>query len=88
MIQETALAVAHSKADKLIQDAKNQAKNIMAKTEQEIEEERAKLSADIQKEIRDVSIAVAEKILVRDVSLDDNEKLIRESLESWKKGTN
>ena len=87
-IQETALAVAHSKADKLVQDAKNQVKYIMAKTEQEIEEERAKLTADIEKEIRDVSVAVAEKILERDVTPQDNERLIRESLISWKKGKN
>ena len=87
-IQETALAVAHSKADKLIQDAKNQVKNIMSKTEQEIAEERLKLSTDIQKEIRDVSIAVAEKILERDVTPSDNEQLIRESLVSWEKRKN
>lgn len=87
-IQETALAVAHSKADKLIQDAKNQVKNIMSKTEQEIAEERLKLSTDIQKEIRDVSIAVAEKILERDVTPSDNEQLIRESLASWEKRKN
>ena len=48
-----------------------------------MEEERNKLQSEIKKQISDVSIAVAEKVLARDLTPQDNKKLIEDCIEQW-----
>ena len=55
------------------------------RTEQELEEERRKLGSDIEKQIAEVSVAVAQKVIARDITPEDNKKLIEESLSEWSK---
>mgnify|MGYP005956035087 CR=1 FL=1 len=85
VIHENAIKVANQKADEIVQGARRQAKGMIDRTEQELEEERRKLGSDIEKQIAEVSVAVAQKVIARDITPEDNKKLIEESLSEWSK---
>ena len=82
-IHDNAVKVAGRKADDIMADAKRRAKALVDRTEAEMAEERRKLEAEIERQIADVSVSVAEKVLGRTVSREDNKKLIDESLKEW-----
>ena len=83
VIHENAVKVANQKADEIVKGARKQAKNMIDRTEQELEEERRKLGSDIEKQIAEVSMAVAQKVLSRDITATDNKKLIEDCLIEW-----
>lgn len=85
-IHANAIKVANQKADEIVAGARSQAKGMIDRTQQEIEEEKRKLSDDIEKQIAEVSIAVAQKVVSRDITADDNDKIIESCLEEWSKG--
>ena len=87
-MHENAVKVANRKADEIVSDAKARAKEIVARTETEMDEERAKLRSDLEKQIADVSLAVAEKVVGRDITKEDNRRLIEESLKEWSEKEN
>lgn len=84
-IHENAVRVANRKADEIVGDAKQKAKILLERTEKEMDEERKKLEQDIEKQIADVSFAVAEKVLAREVTPEDDKRIIEESLNEWSK---
>ena len=69
--------------DEIVSSARKEAKDLVERTEREMEEERNKLQSEIKKQISDVSIAVAEKVLARDLTPQDNKKLIEDCIEQW-----
>ena len=85
VIHENAVKVAKQKADDIMADAKRseKAKALVDRTETEMDEERRMLRSDVEKQIADVSLAVAEKVIGRDISKEDNRRLIEESLKEW-----
>lgn len=85
VIHENAVKVANQKADEIVADARREAKALIERTEREMEEERGKLQADIEKQITDVSVEVVEALLARKITPEDNKKLIEESLARWSK---
>ncbi len=85
VIHENAVKVANQKADEIVADARREAKALIERTEREMEEERGKLQSDIEKQITDVSVEVAEALLARKITPEDNKKLIEESLARWSK---
>ncbi len=85
VIHENAIKVANSKADEIVAEARKQAKTLLERTELEMEEEHRQLRSDIEKQISDVSMAVAEKVLDRNIRPEDDKKLIEECLERWSK---
>ena len=85
VIHENAVKVANQKADDIVSSARREAKSLIERTEQEMEEEHRKLQSDIEKQIADVSLAVAEKVLAREVTPEDDKKLIEDSLAQWSK---
>ena len=85
VIHENAVRVANQKADDIVSEARRQAKSLVERTEKELEEERNGLQEDITKQISEVSVTVAQKILRRDITAADDKKLIEESLERWSK---
>ena len=84
-IQENAVKVANQKADDIVSSARRQAKNLVERTEQAMEEEYRKLQEDIEGQIADVSLAVAQKVLAREITPEDDKKLIEECLAKWSK---
>jgi len=82
---EEAAAAAKVRANDIIERANIQANEILQKSRQDSKLEQARVLNDLNQQIAEISVSVAEKILERDISSKDNEKLIEEALENWKK---
>ena len=85
VIRENATKLANQKADEIVAEARQQAKGLLTRTEEELAEERRKLASDIEKQITDVSVSVAQKMLGREITPEDDKRLIEESLAKWSK---
>ena len=83
---EAILAAARNKAQHLLEEneqrLRKESERIKAETSQEIERERRKALQDIRREAADLALLVAEKVLVRSLSDDDNRRLAKEALQS------
>lgn len=84
-IHESAVKVANQKADEIVAEARDRAKTLVSQTQRAMDEERGKLRADIEKQIADVSVAVAEKVLAKSITPEDNKELIEQCLDEWSK---
>ena len=87
-MHESAVKVANQKANDILSEAKAKAKALIDRTETEMDEERKKLQADVEKQIADVSLLVAEKVIGRDISKEDNRRLIEASIKEWSEKEN
>ena len=83
---EAIVAKARDKAQRLIEENEQrlrvESERIKTETSQEIERERRKALQDIRGEAADLALLVAEKVLVRSLSDDDNRRLAEEALQS------
>ena len=83
---EAILAAARNKAQHLLEEneqrLRKESERIKAETSQEIERERRKALQDIRREAADLALLVAEKVLVRSLSDDDNRRLAKAALEA------
>ena len=83
---EAILAAARNKAQRLLEEneqrLRTESERIKIETSQEIERERRKALQDIRREAADLALLVAEKVLVRSLSDDDNRRLAKEALQS------
>ena len=84
-IHESAVKVANQKADEIVAEARDRAKTLVSQTQRAMDEERGKLRADIERQIADVSVAVAEKVLAKSITPEDNKELIEQCLDEWSK---
>ncbi len=84
-IHESAVKVANQKADEIVSEARERAKTLVEQTQREMDEERGKLRSEIEKQIADVSVAVAEKVIEKKLTPEDNRALIEKCLEEWSK---
>ncbi|MDR3318440.1 MAG: ATP synthase F0 subunit B [Clostridiales bacterium] len=75
---------AEGRADEIIAAAKQKADDIIEAAEAEAVAERKRLSNDFKHQIMDLAIEVAGTILEREVSSEDNDKIIEEALGRWK----
>lgn len=84
-IHESAVKVANQKADDIVAEARGRAKTLVEQTQREMDEERSKLRSDIERQIADVSVAVAEKVIEKQITPEDNKALIEKCLDEWSK---
>jgi F-type H+-transporting ATPase subunit b len=84
-IHQDAVDVAAQKTNEIISEARVKAKEIIERTEKEMVKEKAKLENEIKAEISTVSLDVAEKIIEKEITQQDNDKLIEECLKNWSK---
>lgn len=75
-IIKNATDTADYRAEQIIADANERAKDIMNRAETEAELTRKKAEDDIKREIVDVSAAIAEKMLDREVDVKDHRAMI------------
>lgn len=75
-IMKNASAAADRKQDRIINEAKNKATLIIHQAESEAKLQKKKAEAEMKSEIVDVSSAIAEKMIGREISTDDHRKLI------------
>ena len=83
---QTILAEGKSAASKLkdetLNAAKDQAKSILSDAEKQIRIEKDKAIEEIKSEVVDLSLFVATKLIKKNISREDNQALIDESLEN------
>ena len=71
--------------DETLDVAKEQAKQIASEAEKQINIEKDKAIAEIKSEVVNLSISIAEKLINKNISPEDNKALIDESLSNIKK---
>ena len=77
-------AAAEKIKDDTVAKAKKEASKIREEAKQQIKAEKDKAISDIKKEVVDLSLNVAEKLIKKNISEKDNASLIEESLENIK----
>ena len=75
-IMQTATEKANKRGEKIVADAKDKADDIIRQAETEAELERKKAYDGIKREIVDVSHALAEKMLSREINKEDHRDII------------
>ena len=78
-------AIAAKLKDETLDVAKEQAKQIASEAEKQINIEKDKAIAEIKSEVVNLSISIAEKLINKNISPEDNKALIDESLSNIKK---
>ena len=74
----TATQTAQSRSDAMLAEASAQAVHLKNKAEQEIEMERRQMLADVRSEISDMAVAIASKVVEREIKADDQASLVDE----------
>ena len=77
-------AAAAKLKDETLDVAKEQAKQIASEAEKQINIEKDKAIAEIKSEVVNLSMSIAEKLIDKNISLEDNKALIDESLSNVK----
>ncbi len=75
-IIKSATANADRRADTMIAEAKEKAEHIVKKAEEDAILTKKKAEAEIRTEIADISVALAQKMLEREINADDHRDLI------------
>ena len=75
-------AAASKLKDETLNAAKDQAKSILTEAEKQIRVEKDKAIEEIKSEVVDISLSVAAKLIKKNISREDNQALIDESLEN------
>ncbi len=75
-IVKEAADAATARGDKIINEAKAQAEGIIKQAESAAELERKKAQDDIKTQLIDISTAISEKLLEREINADDHKVLI------------
>lgn len=73
--------MARDHARELLDNSKEHARDLVIRAKKEIDAEKTQARMDMKTEIADMAILIAEKVLEREVSLDDNRKIIDEFFE-------
>jgi len=73
--------MARDHAREVLDNSKEHARDLVIRAKKEIEAEKTQTRLDMKTEIADMAIQIAEKVLEREVSLDDNRKIIDEFFE-------
>lgn len=77
-IVSNATKKAQTRSDEIISDAKTEAKGIIDKAHNEIEREKKRAVNQIKDEITDIAFNVASKVVEKEISKNDNERLIED----------
>ena len=73
--------MARDHAREILDNAKEHARDLTLRAKKEIDAEKVQARLDMKTEIADMAVQIAEKVLEREVSLDDNRKIIDDFFE-------
>jgi F-type H+-transporting ATPase subunit b len=79
-IVEQGRQVAESMKDEIVAKARTEAEDIVAKAKESIEAEKRAAMADLQKQVADLSIDVAGKVIGKTLSREDHLALVQQTL--------
>ena len=71
--------------EETLSSAKEQAKSILSDAENQIRIEKDKAISEIKNEVVDISLSIAEKLMRKNITKEDNQAIIDESLKSVNK---
>lgn len=74
---------AEIKSKEILAEAKKKSNDIIEQGKKEIENQKAKLEAEVKEQVGSLAIDIASKVLEREVSAEDNQKVIDECLKGW-----
>jgi len=74
---------AETKSKEILAEAKKKSNDIIEQGKKEIANQKAKLEAEVKAEVGSLAIDIASKVLEREVSAEDNQKVIDECLKGW-----
>ena len=77
-IVKSATKKAQTRSDEIIFTAKNEASSIMEKTNEDILREKKRAVNQIKDEISDIAMSIAEKVVSKEISAKDHERLIED----------
>jgi len=72
---------AQAKGDSIVEDARREAMAVREKADRDIAREMAQAKGELQGEISDLALELAQKIMEKEISGDDHSRLIDEFLE-------
>lgn len=81
-IIRNATVKAQQRSDEIVFAAKNEAAGIISRANEDIEREKKRAVNQIKDEISDIAIAVAEKVVEKEITSKDNDRLIEEFIEN------
>lgn len=73
--------MARDHAKEILDEAKEYSRNLVLKAKRELEAEKVQTRSELKTEIADMAVQIAEKVLEREVSKEDNRKIIDEFFE-------
>jgi len=83
-LRQESKEIADSERRKIIEESKKEARFLLAQAEQELGRERRAMIGEIRGQIATISVDIARKILGREISAKDHERLIEESISEIK----
>ncbi len=81
-IVKSASQKALKRSDEIIEQAKNEAVNITKKANEEIEREKKRARSQLKNEISDIAVQIAGKVVEKEITKDDHERLINDFIEN------
>lgn len=81
-IVKSAVKTAEMRSDDIIEDAKNTAKNLLDKANKEIEQEKKNAVNEIKTDISTLAVDIAKKVIKKDITKSDHEKMIDEIIDN------
>lgn len=73
---------AQQRSDEIISEAKSEASAILAKAGEDIEREKKRAESELRGEISELAVLVAQKVVEKEISEKDNERLINDFIEN------
>ncbi len=80
---EESASASRRHADEIVQRAEARAKELMEKAEREASLERTRALEDVRKQVCVISAEVAKKLVGREITAEDDERLIDDCLQEW-----
>ena len=78
----TATAQAQKRSNELVEEAQQRAASMVARAEAEIAQEKKKAVNEIKDEISGMAVDIASKVVEREISAKDHEKLIEDFIKN------
>ena len=84
-IQAESKSVSEKQRDEIIHKAKEEAKKIVVNAESQIKMEKDLAIKQIQEKVIELTFSISEKVIKKNLTSDDNKKIIKDSLKSLEK---
>lgn len=85
-IMQRATKAASEKGEEIVAEAQSKASDMISKAEARIEQERKAAVSEIQNQVADMAVAIAQKVIEKEIDPKTHEKLVEEFIKSEVEG--